>query len=357
MLSLIFFAFLASSCKEKENKQIRLIWKNNRAVSLEIPIHLLKEGDRDSIRKYTEVRLAEENSPPIMGNYELLDDVVLFTPLIPFSRGLSYRIIYKNRGVAILTVLHEDTGNPPQLTAIYPSSDSLPENLLKFYFQFSTPMRTGQSLQHVMLLDANNDTLRNIFLDLQPELWNKDNTVLTLWLDPGRIKRDLIPNQQMGNPLQKGKRYKLRVAATWKDVQDRNLKHEVEKQFVVTLRDEQSPGPARWNLVPPRTGSRDPLTILFNEALDYFLLLETTKLYDANGNLIKGKLKILEEEKGMQFMPEDVWQAGRHKIEVTPHLEDLAGNNLEKLFDRDLRDTRPGVQKRERYFTLNPARE
>ena len=39
------------------------------------------------------------------------------------------------------------------------------------------------------------------FLDLQPELWNAEGTVLTLWLDPGRIKRDLIPNKELGIPL------------------------------------------------------------------------------------------------------------------------------------------------------------
>jgi hypothetical protein len=203
-----------------------------------------------------------------------------------------------------------------------------------------------------VLIDENNDTLRDIFLDLQPELWNKDNTVLTLWLDPGRIKRDLIPNRQMGNPLKEGKQYKLLVADSWKDVQQRKLKETVEKKFIVTARDEQAPGPARWNLLLPRTGNRQPLTISFNEALDYFLLQETLKLYDENNNIIEGELKILAEEKGMQFIPVHAWKAGKYKIEVAPHLEDLAGNNLERLFDRDLKDTSATVQNSERYFTL-----
>ena len=38
--------------------------------------------------------------------------------------------------------------------------------------------------------------MKSIFLELENELWNPEHTQLTLWLDPGRIKRDLIPNQR-----------------------------------------------------------------------------------------------------------------------------------------------------------------
>ena len=82
--------------------------------------------------------------------------------------------------------------------AIYPTQDTVPENLLKIYLQFSKPMREGQALRHIELLKNNRDTLPGVFLDLQPELWNVDRTTLTVWLDPGRIKRDLQPNGPIG---------------------------------------------------------------------------------------------------------------------------------------------------------------
>ena len=61
---------------------------------------------------------------------------------------------------------------------------------------FSQPMQEGVSAEHICLVKGEKDTLKNVFLDLQPELWNHDRTMLTLWLDPGRIKRDLQPNRQ-----------------------------------------------------------------------------------------------------------------------------------------------------------------
>ena len=55
-------------------------------------------------------------------------------------------------------------------------------------------MEEGRSTRYVVLVKEGVDTLKGTFLDLQPELWNDDATELTLWLDPGRIKLDLIPN-------------------------------------------------------------------------------------------------------------------------------------------------------------------
>ena len=77
----------------------------------------------------------------------------------------------------------------------------MPENLLKIYLRFSHPMREGQSDKYISLIKNGKDTLPDVFLNLQPELWNEDRTVLTVWLDPGRIKRDLQPNLKLGNPL------------------------------------------------------------------------------------------------------------------------------------------------------------
>ena len=65
-------------------------------------------------------------------------------------------------------------------------------------------MQEGQALENITVIKNGKDTIPSIFLDLQPELWNKERTILTLWLDPGRIKRDLQPNKKLGLPLELG---------------------------------------------------------------------------------------------------------------------------------------------------------
>jgi hypothetical protein len=357
MLSLIFFACTISSCRQSAEKEIRLIWKDDKATSLLIPHHLLPPAAADSMAELLQLRLAGTGKTPIMGTIESADDVVKFTPLVPFSRGLSYAIYFRDEQVGLVKVPLADSAQSPRVLAVYPSNDTLPENLLKFYVQFSKPMRTGQSLNHVFLVDENTDTLRDVFLDLQPELWNPENTVLTIWLDPGRIKRDLIPNKQFGNPLTTGKRYKLLVSDYWKDQQELTLKDGFLKTFFVTGRDQHSPSPANWKLELPAPGSTSALKMIFPESLDYFLLQETIQITDNNGHALPGTIKVMAKERGVEFTPLTTWKPGKFTIVVAPHLEDVAGNNPEKLFDRDLQQqTAPSPLRRE-FMLLSNSRQ
>ena len=50
-------------------------------------------------------------------------------------------------------------------------------------------MQEGHSLENILLIRNEKDTIRDAFLDLQPELWNKEGTVLTLWFDPGKDQK------------------------------------------------------------------------------------------------------------------------------------------------------------------------
>ena len=173
--------------------------------------------------------------------------------------------------------------------------------------------------------------------------------MLTVWLDPGRIKRDLIPNQEMGNPLQQGQQYSVVVSNKWKDVQGLPLQEPYSRKFFVGNRDSQSPQPAKWMLDLPRAETREALKGETGEPLDYFLLMETVNIVDEKENKITGDIKVHKNETGFEFFPSQPWRAGRYHLRIASHLEDLAGNNLQRLFDREI-----GVQpekKEEQFFS------
>ncbi|MEM7513074.1 MAG: hypothetical protein AAF388_19250, partial [Bacteroidota bacterium] len=46
----------------------------------------------------------------------------------------------------------EEKERGPEISAIYPSADTLPENLLRMYIQFSSPMKTVGNLEKIQLL-------------------------------------------------------------------------------------------------------------------------------------------------------------------------------------------------------------
>jgi hypothetical protein len=337
ILSLIFFVFIFSeSCRQTNEKEITIVWQGKRANGIYIPKPLLNDEPENSVIRYLQVRL-ENKDVSVMGAYKVRNEHILFEPLIALSPGMRYDVFLKNRFIGSVRVPLPNYEDGPKLVAIYPSADTLPENLLKFYIDFSVPMREGEALQHISLINDRNDTLPYVFLNLQPELWNKERTTLTIWLDPGRIKRELIPNLKMGNPLKKGSVYRLTISNKWKDAQGLPLQQYYSKEFIVYNRDSVSPLPQNWLLNIPAKQTVDPLQIYLNEPLDYFLLQETIQIIDEKGISVAGTISITQKERCLNFRPLNVWQQGRYRIKVASYLEDLAGNNLNRLFDRDIR--------------------
>ena len=335
---LIFFSLLVlhAGCHQKKDtssKDIAILWKDGRATGLSIPKHILKNISEDSFQ--IQVRLVKPGEQPaIAGDYIIHRDEYIFEPLIPFTKGMRYEVLVQNQILAEVEI-PRDTA-VPRLLSIYPSQDTVPENLLKIYLVFSRPMLEGYSSQYIKLRDHKGDSLPNTFLNIQPELWNTESTILTVWLDPGRIKRDLQPNRLQGPPLITGEQYKLMISAEWPDKEGTLLMQAYTKNFVASVRDTVSPSPEMWKLIVPKNGTTQPLEVDLGEPLDYVLLLNTIWLIDSNGNIVDGSAHIDNEEMKYRFTPVKPWSRGSYKLKIEARLEDLAGNNLNRLFDLDL---------------------
>jgi len=331
ILFLIFF-FIGCTSDNKEST-ISIRWENNKATGIIIPTSLLKESTNFQDRLTIQLIQPGERSA-ILGEFKTENDLVIFESLVPLSRGLRYEILLDNNPIAEIEVPKSES-DAPELLAIYPSQDTVPENLLKMYFQFSQPMVEDRSLSFITILN-NNDTLHGTFLDLKPELWNKEGTVLTLWLDPGRIKRDLIPNKELGNPLKAHEKYTLHVASDWISKEGVPMLISFSKTFVAASRDEQIPTPDQWSLIVPSSGTTESLKVDLKESLDYSLLMESIQVIDEEKNSVLGKIQLANEESTFLFTPDHAWKAGNYSLFIEPRLEDLAGNNLNRPFDRDV---------------------
>jgi hypothetical protein len=336
----LILLFFLPGCIQKQvdlANSISIQWKDSIATGLIIPRSFFSDGESESLREALSVRLKQENpQPPIFGDYVMAVDQIVFQPLVPLTRGLSYEILLHNQPVAAITIPPAGSARIPEVVAVYPSQDTLPENLLKFYLVFSQPMHERQVLQHVTLIADGRDTLPAVFMDLQPALWNRTGTMLTLWLDPGRIKRDLLPNQRMGPPLSNGRHYQLVVFNTWRSKDGIPLQRSFSKNFVVGPRDNNTPSSQAWSVELPRAESKEPLRISLLESLDYVLLQEAINIYDEDNNIVRGEWSSTEEETILNFNPSANWSSGSYHIRIESRLEDLAGNNPNRLFDRDV---------------------
>src|SRR5437762_8966838 len=94
-------------------------------------------------------------------------------------------------------------------------------------------MRRGHIYEHIRLLDHAGKDVELPFLEINEELWNPDMTRLTLFIDPGRIKRGVKPLEEVGPALENGKRFTLSIDSAWQDAQGQPLKAGFQKTFRV----------------------------------------------------------------------------------------------------------------------------
>ncbi|TCC89158.1 hypothetical protein EZ428_15770 [Pedobacter frigiditerrae] len=328
-LVFLLLAFFAA-CKKSENK-LSIVYAKQFPVGIQIPKGLIK-GAIDDLKVIDQNAVAKVS---ILGVFKDQDSIVLFKPLIPLTFGFQYQIYDGEKLIGSIQV-PTPKNNAPKIVKIYPDVDTIPENLLKIYIAFSKPMRTGESLNYITLLDKKGDTMRNVFLNLQPELWDTTGKVLTVWLDPGRIKRDLILNQKLGNPLKTAQAYQLVISPSWKDHQGLALAKEYKRKFIAGKRDDQIPDVKKWLISRPIPNIRSSLNITTGEYLDHYLLLESIEVLDDKGKTVRGEVKVNAGESWM-FTPKQNWRKGIYQLKIDNRLEDLAANNLNRVFDRDVR--------------------
>ncbi len=67
------------------------------------------------------------------------------------------------------------------------------------------------------------------------------------------------------------------------------------------------------------------------------MLHESIRIVDKDNKSVAGRIHVGDKERKFQFIPNDKWVIGNYRVDVEPVLEDLAGNNLNRPFDRDIR--------------------
>jgi hypothetical protein len=220
---------------------------------------------------------------------------------------------------------------------IFPSCDYLPENLLRFYVCFTNAMQRGRVQAEISLLSPNGESAPDALYRAPVELWDRSMQCLTILLDPGRLKRGVGPNRELGPPLQAGEVYTLVVGAGMTDLSGSKLTEPVYKRFRVTDAVREPIAVEQWKIVSPVTNSRQPLMLMFPRPLDWALLSHSITIASKGEQSIDGHIVIDQCERRWSFTPTSPWAAGSYYVRVASNLEDVCGNSVIAAFDRPLR--------------------
>ena len=284
----------------------------------------------------------------MLGAYRVQSDGLRFEPQFPLEPGVTYRAVFRpdrlpGKGDSGSTPITSVFQLPPRssipttvVSHVYPSAEVLPENLLKFYLHFSAPMSRGRIYDHIHLQDGIGKEIELPFLEIDEELWDPAMTRLTLFIDPGRIKRGVLLLEEIGPSLEAGKSYTLVIGREWKDGAGNPLKENFQKSFKVKPPDRDPPDPAHWKIQPPPSGTREPLAVSFPEPMDHALAQRVINVIDESGQLVEGTVALEDQERRWTFAPGRPWRRGPYNLVIQTTIEDLAGNNIGKPFEVDL---------------------
>lgn len=226
-----------------------------------------------------------------------------------------------------------DFNQQEQVSAVYPTADTLPENLLRFYIYFNQPMKTEDTLSHVYLTDENGKRLEGVFLANKVNLWSPDRKRLTLLFDPGRVKTGLVAHNTLGRALQAGSTYQLIVDAG--AINQKPCSSIYTKKFTVAAPNYEKPGINRWRISQPAKNTKQPLTIKFNVPIDHTSLAYRIRVKNSVGENVSGLIDIGSQEQEWIFTPNNNWSEKEiYTLSVDPILEDIVGNRITGLFDQ-----------------------
>jgi hypothetical protein len=283
----------------------------------------------------------------MFGAYERQGARLIFTPRYPLLHGHRYRASFGPPGSKVVRVEYRVPPRPQApatvVEKVYPSTDVLPANHLRFHIRFSRPMRGGREIfKQIRILDAKGKEVNSPWLP--DELWADDDRSLILYIHPGRIKWGLLLRMLLGPVLEPGREYTLVIETAMLDADGRSLAKRFTMKFRTTAEDRTRIDLSAWKLQVPRAGSQAPLVLALPKPLDRVSLERRLKILDSDGKEVSGRIEVGAGERSWSFHPARPWKDAAYRVDVDRELEDVAGNTPTRPFDMDLKAPRPAPQ-------------
>src|SRR4029450_10632583 len=126
-----------------------------------------------------------DSAPGMLGTYAVTDNALRFTPQFALDPGRPYVVRFDPEHlpgtgtaigtapalVATVSVPAKHVAPSTTVARVYPSGDTVPENLLRMYIEFSGPMGRPSGIPYLKLLGADGQEIEGAFLPLAYELW------------------------------------------------------------------------------------------------------------------------------------------------------------------------------------------
>lgn len=316
------------------------------SISLSDKKNLIKKPiSNNEAQKILSVYMVNEeivSSIPLIGNYDLVKNRLLFTPLNDLGQGLVFETqLYLNNDTIKkrfkIKINNLSKKNKAEVKTIFPYSNKIPANTLLFYVEFDQFMEDEVlAWKHVKLIDAKGVEKKMPWRN--KSYWVNYNT-LVLMVHPAYVKRGIESFKDEGELFTIGDKYTLLITPGIKDEAGRPIKKEFQKTFTITEPDRKMPE-LNYNAFKfPKIKTKEPVELVFSEGMDYVSILTGVKVYASDSVLVPGRISATGNDSIWKFIPEITWQNQTYELRFYKVVADFANNHLHRLFEiSDLND-------------------
>lgn len=221
----------------------------------------------------------------------------------------------------------------PHVDEVYPTSQAVPENILRFYVYFTRAMQRHSLTTAVHLFDDGGHEVEGAFYRGRYELLSADGKRLTVLLDPGRVKTGLDSHEQLGRAVTAGQTYTFTVDTEARDTSGCRLRERHEKQLEIVPARSHAIDPEAWAIEIPAAETRESIVVRLDRPYDHVSLYHRLRIRDRSGALVPGTIDLGDDEQSWRFTPASAWQESDHQLAINTLLEDISGNRVGRPFE------------------------
>ncbi len=273
----------------------------------------------------------DADAPPLAGTLTAGGDSVRFVPRFPPGNIGTLRVRVNGAEHRLVVPPPAEPAPVVQVVAISPSATRVPANQLRWYVEFSAPMREGDAARSVKLVDGAGREVEGAFLTVEEELWDPSRRRLTLLFDMGRVKRGIRSREEAGPPIVVGRDYAIVIDSGWRDARGAALVRGLTHRFRAIEPDFEGPDPEAWRVSPP-AGARGALVVQLDGAVDRAMGERLIGVW-SDGVRVEGTAMLDRDDTRWTFVPAARWPSGRHELRVSDALEDPSGNSVARAFE------------------------
>lgn len=283
----------------------------------------------------------ESSNPAVLGDYSVRNNQIVFTPRFLPDPSISYIISFSNAKLNSIfdTSLNNEIftekvnfsaidSKEPEVVSISPDLTTFPENILRIYVEFNSPMSFENPYHFISIKNNQGEQLVEPFVIIPEGLWNIDRTRLTILFHPGRIKRGVGPNMTEGDILENGKKYIMEISKEWKGSSGKTLNSSFQKSFTVSYPLREKINFIEWDLIANEDGV---LYIKTLHPLDQVLAKRMLFIKAKEGDIQPSRVEFISA-----YQLRITWSkqsVSEYELIIDPRLEDICGNNPLNAFD------------------------